>query len=102
MTTTQRGYGSPHQRRRARLLPLAIGKPCDLCGETMHAEQKLDLDHTISAMLGGIGDRIVHAKCNRGRSTPLPGGRVRAGATPPDNHDPDRFLAKCTATEKSV
>jgi len=75
MTTTQRGYGTAHQRRRAQLLPLACGEPCPLCGETMTAEQQLDLHHSISAMQGGIGDRIVHAKCNRGR------GQGRDGAT---------------------
>ena len=67
MTTTQRGYGHQHQQRRAQLLPLAYGKPCAICGQRMRADQKLDLDHTISVMHGGIGDRIVHSRCNRGR-----------------------------------
>ena len=70
MTTTQRGYGHQHQRRRAEMLPVAYGKPCAICGQPMTADQKLDLDHTISVMLGGIGDRIVHARCNRGRPCP--------------------------------
>lgn len=65
MTTTQRGYGHRHQQRRAQLLPLAYGKPCAICGQRMTGDQKLDLDHTISVMHGGQGDRIVHAKCNR-------------------------------------
>ena len=65
--TTQRGYGYQHQRRRAEMLPVAYGKPCAVCGQPMTADQKLDLDHSISVMLGGIGDRIVHARCNRGR-----------------------------------
>jgi hypothetical protein len=33
----------------------------------MLASQQLDLDHTIAAKHGGVGDRIVHARCNRAR-----------------------------------
>jgi hypothetical protein len=51
MTTAQRGYGRDHQRRRAQLLPQAIGNARPLCGKPMRADEKLDLDHgEVSAM----------------------------------------------------
>lgn len=76
-TTSQRGYDGAHKRRRAQLLPLAIGDTCPLCGETMLADQELDLDHTIPLIADptSIGDRIVHASCNVARSN-----RARAEA----------------------
>jgi hypothetical protein len=68
LATTQRGYGTAHQRMRAMLLPFAIGRPCPLCGQTMRADEKLDLDHSTPLILDSSshGDRITHAKCNRG------------------------------------
>lgn len=67
-TTTQRGLGADHQRRRRRLLPLAYGTPCPLCGHEMRRDQELDLDHSIPRSKGGKhGDRITHASCNRSR-----------------------------------
>ena len=76
-TTNQRGLGYEHQKQRRLLLPYAIGQACDLCGCAMtkaqaHAPVKgghgLDLDHSLPRSLGGtVGDRIVHAKCNRAR-----------------------------------
>ena len=33
------------------MLAVAYGKPCAICGQPMTADQKLDLDHTISVML---------------------------------------------------
>jgi hypothetical protein len=50
-------YNWAHQRKRAVLLPLAIGRPCPFCGGIMAAWMKLDLDHTF--------DAIAHAACNR-------------------------------------
>ena len=56
---------SRETRRRAVLLPMAIGQPCPMCGEVMFANQALDLDHSIPQALGGtVGDRIVHRSCN--------------------------------------
>ena len=67
--TPDRGYGHAHRKRRAALLPGAIGQPCPLCGRTMEPGQALDLDHTVPLVDDplSIGDRIVHARCNRGR-----------------------------------
>jgi hypothetical protein len=76
MTTTQRGYGSSHQRLRKQLLPLAIGKLCPRCNQLMLMGQDLDLDHS-DALINNPhsrADRIAHADCNRGApiSTPTP------------------------------
>lgn len=67
--TTARGLGADHQRRRRELLPAAIGTACPLCGQTMRAGEQLDLDHSLQRRdhPGSVGDRIVHASCNRGR-----------------------------------
>lgn len=64
-SSSQRGYGAAHRKRRAALLPFALGNPCELCGELMMNGQKLDLDHSIPLSRGGfVGDRIVHHRCN--------------------------------------
>jgi hypothetical protein len=67
MTTTERGYGWQHQQRRKALLATAIGTPCPLCGDVMLTYQALDLDHSVRLVddPAAIGDRIVHARCNR-------------------------------------
>jgi len=67
LTTVQRGYGALHQAERKRLLPLAYGSLCPLCGELMTKSQRLDLDHSDpeSRFIGQPGDRIVHSICNR-------------------------------------
>lgn len=90
-------YDWEHRKRRARLLPKAWGKACPLCGFVMLEEQALDLDHSVPLALGGtVGDRIVHAFCNRsaggklarrrqgrrvkGRRTQAPGRQARRGS----------------------
>lgn len=62
-----RGYDSQHDATRARLLPLAYGKPCPRCGEPMLRDQDLDLGHTVARSVDPTsrGDRIEHATCNR-------------------------------------
>jgi len=45
-TTTQRGYGSDHQRERAAALP---GAKCQACGCT----RNLQRDHRVPSSLGG-------------------------------------------------
>lgn len=83
-----RAYRKQHERTRAKLLPLAIGKPCPLCGVPMQMGMAwpLDLDHSDPAMkqLGLPGDRIVCAKCNRSRGD---GSRTPAA---PRHHSPSR------------
>lgn len=71
-TTTARGLGSEHQKMRAALLPKAYGCPCPLCGRVMLQGQALDLDHSLPRAFGGrVGDRITHARCNRGQGTAI-------------------------------
>jgi hypothetical protein len=60
-STGARGYGRPHRRLRARLLPSAYGTPCVLCGEVMSEGEPLHLDHT-EDRLGYRG--FAHASCN--------------------------------------
>jgi hypothetical protein len=68
-SSTERGYGAAHQKRRKQLLPLAYGTPCPICGLLMLLGQALDLDHSTPISKGGTeGDRITHAFCNRSRA----------------------------------
>lgn len=60
--TTARGYGSAHQKLRAKLLPHAYGKPCTRCGKPMLQGQALHFDHT-DDRTGYLG--FAHADCNR-------------------------------------
>jgi hypothetical protein len=54
---------------RRKLLPLAIGTLCPMCGRVMLEGQALDLDHSVPQRFAGLGrshgDRIVHRSCNR-------------------------------------
>ena len=96
-TTTERGYGVEHQKRRALLLPAAIGTACPLCFEAMLADQALDLDHSVALVddASSLGDRIVHARCNRSAGARLAATGVGpARVAPPP--DPARHLAVCT------
>lgn len=61
-STTARGYGSEHQKLRAKLLPSAYGQPCTRCGLPMLKGQALHLDHT-DTRNGYLG--FAHASCNR-------------------------------------
>ncbi len=67
LSSTARGYGAVHRKRRAALLPLAYGKLCDLCGKTMEVGQRLQLDHSQPLALNknSVGDRMVHGSCNQ-------------------------------------
>jgi hypothetical protein len=68
VSTTARGYGSAHQRKRKELLPKAYGHRCPICYQVMLPSQALDLDHSVPLAFGGqAGDRITHASCNRKR-----------------------------------
>lgn len=64
--TTERGYGSEHQARRARLLPTALGTACPICLNVMVQGQALNLHHSTPLAHGGRhGDQIVHAACDQ-------------------------------------
>lgn len=73
----KQGYGWDHQQRRKKLLPKAYGMACALCGLVMLKGQALDLDHSTPLALGGsVGDRIIHAACNRSAGATM-GNRMR-------------------------
>lgn len=74
-TTTERGYGWKHQKRRAELLAnLKPGTPCPRCGRPMHPGDALDAGHSTPLTLdaGAVADRLECASCNRSD-----GGRLR-------------------------
>jgi len=73
-TSTTRGYGRPHRRLRAALLPTAYGRACPRCGAPMTVGQALDLDHT-DDRTGYLG--FSHRACNRAAGAAL-GNRARA------------------------
>jgi hypothetical protein len=50
-------YNWAHQKKRAAMLPQAIGTRCIYCGVPMLEWMKLDLDHATAS--------ITHARCNR-------------------------------------
>jgi hypothetical protein len=50
-------YNWAHQKKRAAMLPQAIGRRCIYCGALMLEWMKLDLDHTTNT--------ITHSRCNR-------------------------------------
>lgn len=62
-TTSERGYGAPHQQlRKALLSEWHPGDPCARCGGPMLADELLDLDHADDRG-GYLG--LSHASCNR-------------------------------------
>ncbi len=65
-SSTARGYGTEHQRRRRELLPLFMGRNCAECGEEMRADQALDLDHSVPLRVDPTSkaDRVLHRACN--------------------------------------
>lgn len=68
-TTTERGLGWAHQKRRAALLAAHVdGTACPICRRPMHTGQGLDADHTVPrSKVGTAADRLAHATCNRSR-----------------------------------
>ncbi len=85
-TTTARGLGHEHQKRRAKLLRSHIdGTPCAWCGEPMYLAQDLDADHSVPRALGGThADRLLHAACNRSRGDGTRATMTRALVTSRD------------------
>lgn len=91
-SSTARGYGTAHRKRRAELLPAALGTRCPLalpvCDGMMTDPRRMDLHHSRPAdRLAGLpGDVIVCSPCNRsygdGRGFPdqrrAPGPRAAA------------------------
>lgn len=78
-STTERGLGWDHQKRRAAALKVfREGEPCPLCGYPMSRRQRLDLDHVTPRVLGGTDgpSRMAHATCNR-RAGAVLGNRLR-------------------------
>lgn len=66
-TTTQQGYGWAHQKRRARLVPQAIGTRCPRCGNPMTDPTEMDAAHTTPVALDptSVADHVLCATCNR-------------------------------------
>lgn len=63
-TTTQRGYGTPHQQLRATLMAQwKPGNPCARCHKPMWNRNTIDLGHTDNRT-GYRG--LEHLACNRG------------------------------------
>ena len=70
-TTTQRGYGNPHQRERARRLALwKPGDPCARCGQPIWYRWQWRNGQRVTAIhLGHTADRtgytgLEHERCN--------------------------------------
>lgn len=93
-TTTQRGYGAPHQRARRQLkAAMRDGDPCCRCGLPMYRWQLelgrndmrgIDADHHAQARaLGGpLPDALAHRRCNRRAGAVLGNHLRRARALP--------------------
>ena len=84
--TSERGLTGAHRAMRRRLLPLAYGTPCPLCGELMVEGQALDLDHIVPRAFGGRAEdgqvQIAHARCNRANGSRIRVALHRRWATP--------------------
>jgi 5-methylcytosine-specific restriction endonuclease McrA len=69
-----------HRRLRAALLPLALGKPCPLCGTTI-TTANAELDHIVARALGGqsvpSNVRITCKRCNGKRGSRLGAAQAR-------------------------
>lgn len=65
-TSTERGYGSAHQRRRAELLRRFVNTPCPTCGKIMHRWQKLEAGHSTPLWVdpASVADVLQHQACN--------------------------------------
>jgi hypothetical protein len=83
-SSTARGLGQPHRRRREALLAqLRDGTPCRKCGQPMiHPKRcpagpcflcRLDCGHGVPRMFGGDGrdSALEHWPCNRGEGARL-------------------------------
>jgi hypothetical protein len=68
-STTERGLGWSHQKRRAALLRNHVdGTLCEHCLKPMYVSQPLHADHSIARAEGGTeADRLLHAWCNESR-----------------------------------
>ena len=84
LTTTQRGYGKPHQRIRARLTPLVLagGVKCVRCGELIDPHEPWDLGHVDHDPSRYAGPE--HARCNRATT-----GRLPRSWHPPEESEPE-------------
>lgn len=81
---TAHPYGYQHRKRRAALIPAAIGTPCPggrvlgqvvrspKCTRIMTNPRLMHLDHTTALAVGGtVGDRIICKPCNLTAGTTL-------------------------------
>jgi hypothetical protein len=73
---TKAAYGYAHRKRRAALLPFALGTRCPIggpkCDGVMTNPRRMQLDHSVPVVYGGlVGDRIVCMPCNAGMGQAL-------------------------------
>ena len=100
-TTTQRGLGNEHTKRRKQL-PDPTGQPCPLCGNPMWPGQtptgktgrmlsNLDADHETPRALGGHNSplRWTHRTCNRTAGAHLGNNLRHEQHTPSNNRSRD-------------
>lgn len=82
-SSTSRGYGTDHRRRRAAAVASAIGSPCGACGEVMLRGQELDFDHETPLAVdpASRATRVVHASCNRSAGGRLGSERAKYAPT---------------------
>ena len=78
-SSTARGYGADHQRRRAAMIPHALGTACPVCHLLLLPGQPLALAHTTPLVQDptSVGDAIVHdsGRCNPRGTHPANTGR---------------------------
>lgn len=74
-SSTARGYGQQHRKRREQLLARHVdGTPCTWCDQPMYVDKErnfdaaiLEADHSDSLKLHGMSlpDQLLHRRCNR-------------------------------------
>lgn len=97
-TTTQRGYGSEHAKRRAALIARwRPGDPCARCGQPMWHLQRWSHGRLIAAIhLGHTADRsgytgLEHDTCNESEAATR-GNRMRGMAKQANRQAPGRTV----------
>lgn len=62
-STTQRGYGTEHQRAREQLAA-TLPRPCGYCGVTIHPGERWDAAHVVDGH-PEYGLMVAHPVCNQ-------------------------------------
>lgn len=82
-SSTARGYGTEHQRRRRAALAAAYGTRCRRCGQLMLPGQQLDFGHPVDLAVDRTSraDVMEHASCNRSAGGALGSERAKYATT---------------------